>query len=160
MGVLGCLVVRLGLWRVCSGVLVSASSGVGAGCSPWRLLPFFLGGGLVDHFLWVCWGPVRSCVAADALVVLLGAYRGAGVGACASGLRLSWLFLDFLLGGFGKIQLTQIIQFAIYLHKIGNADAKCHEIQFSKEWCFFVNFLIVIFKYVFSKVIILLMLCL
>ena len=41
------------------------------------------GRGLVDHFLWVCWGPVGPCVAADALVVLLGAYRGAGVGAIA-----------------------------------------------------------------------------
>ena len=49
------------------------------------------------------------CVSVDALVVLLGAYRGAGVGACAAGLRLSWLFLDFLLGGYGKIQLTHQI---------------------------------------------------
>ena len=53
----------------------------------------------MDHFLWVCWGPVGPYVAADALVVLLGAYRGAGVGgACAAGLWLSWPFLDFLLG--------------------------------------------------------------
>ena len=50
---------------------------------------------------------MSPCVAADALVVLLGAYRGAGVDACATGLALSWPFLDFLLGGFGKIQLTQ-----------------------------------------------------
>ena len=90
-------------------------------------------------------------VAADALVVLLGAYRGAGVGACAAGLRLSWPFLDFLLRGFGKIQLTQIIQFAIYLHKVGNADAKCHEIQFSNKCFLFVTFLHIICKYVFSK---------
>ena len=93
---------------------------MGAGCSPQRLLSF--SGGLVDHFVWVCWGPVGPCVAADALVVLLGAYRGAGVGACAAGLRLSWPFLDFLFGGFEKIQLTKIIQFAIYLHKVGTAD--------------------------------------
>ena len=65
--------------------------------------------GLLDHFLWVCWGPVGPCVSVDTLVVLLGAYRGAGVGACAAGLRLSWQFLDFLLGGYGKIQLTHQI---------------------------------------------------
>ena len=69
-------------------------------------------GGFLDYFLWVCWGPVGPCVAADALVVLLGGYRGAEVGACAVGLWLSWPFLDFLLGGLAKIQLTQIIQFA------------------------------------------------
>ena len=66
----------------------------------------------MDDFHWVCWRPVGPCVTADALVVLLGAYRGAGVGAfgaCAACLWLSWPFLDFLLGGFGKIQLTQII---------------------------------------------------
>ena len=91
------------------------------------------------------------CVAADALVVLLGAYRGAGVGACVAVLRLSWPFFDFLIRGFGKIQPTQIIQFAIYLHKFGNADAKCHEIQFSNKCFLFVTFLITICKYVFSK---------
>ena len=145
----GCLVVGLGLWRV---YLRFFGFGV-----PWSVcglfspdaLVFF--GGLVDHFLWVCWGPMGSCVTVDALVVLLGAYRGAGVSACAAGLRLSWPFLDFLLGGFGKIQLTQIIQFAIYLHKFGNADAKCHEIRFPTKCSLFVNFFIVMCKYVFSK---------
>ena len=47
-------------------------------------------------------GPGGPCVDADALVVLLDAYRGAGVGACAAGPGLSWLSLDFLLGGFWK----------------------------------------------------------
>ena len=28
------------------------------------------------HFLWVCWGPVDPCVAADVLVVLLGCLLG------------------------------------------------------------------------------------
>ena len=64
---------------------------------------------LVDYFLWVCWEPVGPCVAVDALIVPLGAYRGAGIGACVAGLRLSWPFLDFLLGGYGKIQLTHQI---------------------------------------------------
>ena len=99
--------VRLGLWQVHLRFLVLASHGLGAGCSPQRFLSFL--GGFVDHFLWVCWEPVGPCVAADALVVLLGAYKGAGVSACAAGLQLSWPFWDFLPGGFGKIQLTQII---------------------------------------------------
>ena len=51
-----------------------------------------------------------------------GACRGAWVGECAAGLRLLWPFLDLLLGGFRKIQMIQIIRFAIYLHKVGNAD--------------------------------------
>ena len=42
------------------------------------------------------------CVDANVLVVLLDAYRGAGVGACAAGPGLSWSSLDFLLGGFWK----------------------------------------------------------
>ena len=137
----GCLVVRLGLWRVYLRFFSFSVPWSGCGLFSPEALVFF--GGLMDHFLWVCWGPVGPCVAADALVVLLGAYRGAGVGACAAGLQLSWPFLDFLLGGFGKIQLTQIIQFAIYLYKVGNADAKCHEIQFSNECFLFVNFLII-----------------
>ena len=76
----------------------------------------------------------------------LGAYRGAGVGTCAAGLQLSWPFLNFLLGGFGKIHLTQIIQFNIYLNKVGNANAKCHEIQFSNKCFLFVNLSISICK--------------
>ena len=72
---------------------------MGASISPQRLLSFFWGGreSFPLGLLWVLG------------VVLLGAYWGAGVGACAAGLRMSWPFLDFLLGGFGKIQLTQII---------------------------------------------------
>ena len=65
------------------------------------------------------------CVPADVLVVPLE---------CLPGL---WLFL---IGGFGKIQMTQIIRLAIYLHKVGNADVKCHKIQFSNKCCFFVSF--------------------
>ena len=116
--------------------------------------------GARGSFLWVCLGPVGPFVTTDTLLVLLGAYRGAGVGACAAGLRLSWPFLDFLLGGFGKIQLTQIIQFVIYLHKVGNADAKCHEIQFSNKCFLFVNFLILFVNICSRNLIILLMLCL
>ena len=112
-----------------------------AGCSPYRLLSFLCvgeggEGGSRGSFSLGLLGSAGPCVAADALVVLLGAYQGAGVGACAAGLRLSWPSLDFLLGGFGKIQLAQITQFAIYLHRVGNADAKYHEIQFSTK-CFF-----------------------
>ena len=53
------------------------------------------------------------------LLCYWGACRGASVGASPAGLRP---FLDLLLGDFGKFQVTQIIQFAIY--KAGNADAK------------------------------------
>ena len=62
---------------------------------------------------------------------------GAEFSACPAGLRPLWPFLDFLLGGFGKIQMTQIIRVAIYLHKVGNSDAKCHEIQCSNKCCCF-----------------------
>ena len=38
-------------------------------------------------------------------------------------------FLDLLLGGFRQIQMTQISRLDISdLHKLSNADAKCHEI--------------------------------
>ena len=49
--------------------------------------------------------------------------------------------------------MTQIIRFAIYVHKVGNADAKYHEIQFSNKcYCFCYFFIIIIScKYVFSK---------
>ena len=123
---LGCLVVWLGLWNVYSRFFGFAVPYSGCGLFSPEAKVFFEG--LVDHFLWVSWGPVGPCVATDALVVLLGAHQSAGVSACAAGLQLSWPFFDFLLGGFGKIQLTQTIQFAVYLHKVGNADAKCHEI--------------------------------
>ena len=74
-------------------------------------LVFFGGGGARGSFPFGLLGFVGPCVAVDALIVLLGAYRGAGVSACAAGLRLSWPFLDFLLRGFEKIKLTQIIQY-------------------------------------------------
>ena len=104
----GCLVVQMGLLRVCLRFFGLGVQWSGCGLFSLEAL-VFLGGGLVDHFIWVCWGPVGPCVAADALVVLLGVYQSAGVGAWLDGLRLSWPFLDFLLGCFGKIRLTQII---------------------------------------------------
>ena len=87
------------------------------------------------------------------LLVFWLCYRGACQGTCAAGLRLLWPFLDWLLGGFRKIQMTQIIRFAIYVHKVGNADANYHEIQFSNKRCCFllVFFIIISCKYVFSK---------
>ena len=68
-----------------------------------------------------------------------GACRGAWVGGCAAGLRM-WPFLELLLGGFEKIQTTLIVRFAIYLTNVDNADAKCHEIQFSNKCCFLLGF--------------------
>ena len=112
----------------------SASGGVDAGLFSLEALVFWRG--LVGHFLWF---------AGDLWVLVLplmfwscywGACQGACQGACDAGLRLLWPCLELMLGGFGKIQMTQITQFAIYLHKVGNADAKCHEIQFSNKCCF------------------------
>ena len=139
-----CLVVRLGLWRVCLGFF-----GVWRPVEwVWAVLPrgsCLLG--VVGHFLcfsgglWVLVSPL----------MLWLCYWGAYLGACAAGLWLLRLFLDFLLGGFGMIKTTQIIQFAILPHKVGNADAKCHEVKFSNKCCFFVRFFFIICKYVFSN---------
>ena len=79
------------------------------------------------------------CVAADVLVVLLG---------CLPGRLGRWLCCwspdvavsELLLGGFEKIQTTLIVRFAIYLTNVDNADAKCHEIQFSNKCCFLLGF--------------------
>ena len=109
-----------------------------------------LGMGLVGHLVWVCWGPVDPLSPLMFWLGYWGAYRDAGVGACAAGLRLLRLLLDFLLGGCGKIQMTQVIRLAIYQQKVGNADAKCHEIQFSNR-CILLVFFFIICKYAFSK---------
>ena len=123
-------------WNGCG--LFSPEALVFSGGS-WIISSGFAGG------LWVSVSPLMPWLC---YWVLTGVLSGS---ACAAGLWLSRPFLDFLLGGSGKIQLTQIIQFAIYLHKVGNADAKCNEIQFSNNCFLFVNFLIIICKYVFSK---------
>ena len=90
----------------------------------------------MGHFLWVCWGPVGPCVAADALVLLLRCVPG-----CCGRSLCCWspavVAVSGFSAGFGKIQMNQIIQFAIYLHKVGNADAKCHKIQFQTNVVFF-----------------------
>ena len=147
------LVVRLGLWRVCLGFLVFGVRWSGCGLFSREALVFW---GVVGHFLcfsgglWVLVSPL----------MLWLCYWGAYLGACAAGLWLLRLFVDFLLGGFGMIKTTQIIQFAIYPHKVGNADAKCHEVKFSNKCCFFVRFFLS-FVNMYSRIlIILLMLCL
>ena len=134
--------VQLGLSRVCSGffgfrcpvecVRAVPPRGSCLFWGDWALGPFslsLLGG------LWVLGSPLVFWLC------YWGACRGAWTGACAAGLRLLWPFLNLLLGGFGKIQVTQVIRFAIYVHKVGNADAKYHGIQFSNKCCcFFVSF--------------------
>ena len=58
--------------------------------------------------------------------------ESAWVSACGAGLCLLWAFLDLLLRGFGKIQMTQINQFGIYLHKISNVDSEYHKFSCKK----------------------------
>ena len=135
----------------------SASGRVVAGCS---LLVFFGGSlAITSEFAGDLW------VLASPLVFWLcywSAYRGAWAGACAAGLRLLWPFLDLLFGGFGKIQMNQVIRFVIHIHRVGNADAKYHEIQFSNKCCCFLLVLLLLLSVnIYSRnLIVSLMLCL
>ena len=95
----GCLVVRLRHWGVCTGFLGFGIGRSGCGLFSLETLVFL---GVRGSIPLALMGPGGPCVNADALVVLLDAYRGAGVGACAAGPGLSWSSLDFLLGGFWK----------------------------------------------------------
>ena len=126
-------VVPCGMAGTLTGVLqsfrLSASGGVGAGCSLWTLLFLFWEGDLWVIFSEFAGGLWGLCITDRVLVVLFGACRGTWVSASTVGLWLLWPFLDLLLEGFGKIRMSQIIRFAIYLRKVSNADVMKYNFQ-------------------------------
>ena len=115
---------QLGLWRVCLGFFSFRRPVEWLRAVSLEALVFLEGSWAISsefaRGLWVLGSPL----------VFWLCYWGAWASAYYAGLPLLLPFLDLLLRGFGKIQMTQIIRFAIYVHKVGNADAKYYEIQF------------------------------